>query len=128
MGDPHNRAPAAIRVLLVEDDHDTREMLGLALQMAGFTVLEAGDGASALTLLRSARVDVIVTDLTLPDFDGWQIVRAIRRESLTAYIPIIVLSGSSAEQAEAHARIAGANVFLQKPCDPHDLVTALNLF
>jgi two-component system chemotaxis response regulator CheY len=126
--DATNPPPVATRVLLVEDEADIREMLAVALQMAGFTVHEASNGTSALTCMRRERIDVIVTDLSLPDLQGMQIVRALRRESHPVYIPIIVLTGRLTEAIEDRARVAGANLFLQKPCDSDELLLAMTLF
>ncbi|MDQ3211070.1 MAG: response regulator, partial [Acidobacteriota bacterium] len=103
------------RVLLVDDDEDTRAMYGMALAMSEFDVIEARDGASALALASEALPDVIVTDLTGPGLDGFELVSWLQANPRTARIQAIVVTGWADQATRARTIEAGA-AFLPKPC------------
>jgi CheY-like chemotaxis protein len=80
-------------VLLVEDHPDVRMLIALALTTHHFDVREAGDGAEALRMLAAEpRPDLIITDLTMPVMDGWDLLTALHEDPALASIPVIVLS------------------------------------
>jgi CheY-like chemotaxis protein len=113
--------PAAPRVLLVEDDRDTREMYSEYLSHFGMTVTEAATGRGALERARRDPPDVVVTDIAMPEMDGLELSRRLRSFEPTRDVPIIAVSG----QATEHAREAGADVVLDKPCEPDRLVRVI---
>ena len=113
-----DRAP---RVLLVEDDCDTREMYSFYLSYSGLHVTEARTGRRALERAREECPDVVVTDIAMPEMDGLELSRRLRAEEPTHDVPIIAVSG----QASDRARQAGADVVLEKPCDPDRLLHAI---
>lgn len=114
---PRNR----FRVLLVDDDADTRAMYAMALELSEFEVLEAGDGAAALALASASLPDVVVTDLTGPRLDGFELVSRLRADPRTARIQAIVVTGWADQATRARTLEAGA-WFLSKPCLPDVLV------
>jgi CheY-like chemotaxis protein len=105
-------------VLLVEDDRDTREMYSEFLSYSGMRVTEASSGSRALDSARAERPDVIVTDIAMPGMDGIELSRKLRASEPTRDVPIIAVTGSLSEGA----REAGANVVLEKPCSPDELL------
>lgn len=111
-------SPRRPRVLLVEDDPDTREMYCEYLSYSGLDVREAPTGRRALESVRSVRPDVVVTDLAMPEMDGRELSRRLRLDRTTADLPIIAVSG----QLAPGERIAGADVVLEKPCEPDRLL------
>jgi CheY-like chemotaxis protein len=113
------------RVLLVEDIDDSRFMLRRLLELEGFDVVEARDGALALEALRKHTCDVILLDLRLPNIDGFQVTRALRATTQFQSIPIIVLSALDDEYTRTEARAAGCNDYLTKPIDLDKLTTLL---
>lgn len=113
-----DRAP---HVLLVEDDCDTREMYSFYLSYSGLHVTEARTGRRALESAREECPDVVVTDIAMPEMDGLELSRRLRAEGPTHDVPIIAVSG----QASDRARQAGADVVLEKPCDPDQLLHAI---
>ena len=115
---------ARIRVLIVEDDEDTRAMYAEFLTGA-FDVLQAADGAEALAQAREHHPDVIVTDMTLPRMDGFELVRRFRELAATSATPIVSLSGHSGRAHEERARKAGCDRVVQKPCLPDVLAETL---
>jgi two-component system KDP operon response regulator KdpE len=100
------------RLLLVEDDAVTRSAVAANLAAHGYTVIEAADGAGALRAWDSARPDVVILDLGLPDTDGISVVRRLRREAAT---PILILSARGREEDKIGALEAGADDYVTKP-------------
>jgi CheY-like chemotaxis protein len=107
-------------VLLVEDHEDTRQMYAEFLGMS-FEVLAAPDGERGLALLRDRRANVVITDLSLPGMNGFELVAAIRNDPSLRDLPIICLSGYGGAAHEERARAAGCDRILQKPCMPDAL-------
>lgn len=108
----------AARVLIVDDDPAMRLLCSVNLQLAGLDVLEASNGRRALARARADRPDLVVTDVAMPDLDGFQLAEALRRDRRTRRIPLIFLSGQVADQNRARARELGALAYLTKPFDP----------
>jgi two-component system KDP operon response regulator KdpE len=99
-------------ILVVEDDDETRTVLVRELGSRGYRIHEAFDGASALERWEAGRPDVILLDLGLPDMDGLEVIRRIRREAMT---PIVILSGRYAEREKVEALERGADDYVTKP-------------
>jgi CheY-like chemotaxis protein len=110
-------------ILLVEDHVDTRQMYAEFLADS-YEVLQAGDGVQALDVVRTRRPDIVITDLSLPGIDGFELVALIRKDPAVAAIPIICLSGFGGHAHERRAAEAGCNRMLQKPCMPDELARA----
>jgi DNA-binding response OmpR family regulator len=108
-------------VLLVDDDRDTRAMYAIALAACQFEVLEAGDGETALAAASEHLPDVIVTDLTGPALDGFELLEWLQATPLTANIRTIVLTGWTDTKTPARAAALDA-LFVLKPCLPGRLV------
>lgn len=100
------------KILLVEDDENIRIMVQAMLESAGYRVIEAGSGGTAVTLISSHIPDLILLDLGLPDMDGIDLLTQIRQKSL---IPVIVLSARSDEAEKVKAFDLGANDYITKP-------------
>jgi CheY-like chemotaxis protein len=110
-------------VLLVEDHVDTRQMYAEFLGDS-FNVVQAGDGIQGLELVRTLHPDIVITDLSLPGMDGFELIAQVRRDPAMAAVPIICLSGYGGHAHERRATAAGCNRVLQKPCMPDDLARA----
>ncbi len=100
------------RVLLVEDDARIRRVLQIALRDEGYQVLEAPDGGTALRTLQEQRVDVVVLDLMLPDMDGFEVCRRVRR---TSDVPVIMASAKGDSHDIVAGLEAGADDYVVKP-------------
>lgn len=109
-------------VLVVDDEPQLRRALAMNLTARGYEVHTAGDGTSALTLAASQPFDIIVLDLGLPDLDGLDVIRAIRKESGT---PIVVLSARQGSPDKVQALDLGANDYVTKPFDMNELLARL---
>ena len=105
-------------VLLADDEKPIRDLLRAQLTPRGYSICEAGTGAEALATASTARPDVILLDLGLPDIDGIEVIRRLRSWTDT---PIVVLSVRAAESDKIEALDAGADDYLTKPCHPADL-------
>ena len=112
-------------VLLVEDDRDSREMYTLGLDMFGLRTIIAGTAAEAMRVCTHERPDMIVTDLTLPDMDGIALCTALGQRPETAGVPVIALTGRSADGDIEQAMAAGARRVLVKPCPPDALADVI---
>jgi CheY-like chemotaxis protein len=109
-------------VLIVDDHEDTRELYALALGAEmGVNVVTAEDGVRALAMLHEHRPAVVVVDLGMPIMDGYELVRRMRQDPVTARTQTIALSGFTGTQDRAKARSAGFDHFLGKPCLPQEL-------
>jgi DNA-binding NtrC family response regulator len=107
-------------ILLVEDKDSLREMLRLALEAQGHAVIEARDQPEAVEALRSSRPGVVLSDLRLPEGDGFGVLRAAKE--LDAELPVIVMTAYSSIQDAVKAIKDGALDFLAKPVDPDHLL------
>ena len=114
-----------LRVLVVEDSVDNLALMRLQLEDLGFLVCTARTGRAALEAARTQLPDVVISDLHMPEMDGWELLRLIREIPSLAAIPAIAVSGSSfgVEIEQAHA--AGYAVHLTKPVDPENLASAI---
>jgi CheY-like chemotaxis protein len=116
-----------LRVLVVEDDSETLEMLKFILEQCQAEVTAALSVNEALQILEHSGFDVLVSDLAMPDRDGYDLIREIRKRAPDrgGNIPAIALSAYTRPQDRAQALAAGFQLHLSKPIDPSDLVAAL---
>ncbi len=110
--DEPNRPP---QILVVDDDQDTIAILARHLEREGFVPIEANSGAQCLKMVHENEVDVILLDLMMPEMDGFQVVKALRDDPLTAEIPIIMITARDDLDARAEGMRLGVSDFLAKP-------------
>jgi len=106
------RAP---QIMVVDDDQDTVAILARHLQREGFVPIEAHSGPQCLKLVHENEVDVILLDLMMPGMDGFQVVKELRKDPLTADIPIIMITARDDLDARAEGMRLGVSDFLAKP-------------
>ena len=109
-------------VLVVDDDRDIVRLVRAYLEKAGFTVLTAYDGQTALQILRHDRPALVVLDLMLPDQDGWDITRQVRADSVLADTPIIMLTARIDDTDKIIGLELGADDYVTKPFNPREVV------
>ena len=102
-------------ILLIEDDPSFAAALSMILKRGGFEVCVAADGAQGLSLAEVGNFDVIISDVDLPNLDGFEICRKLKGHSKLRTTPIILMSGRLAEDNEPRALEMGAAAFLSKP-------------
>jgi CheY-like chemotaxis protein len=112
-------------ILVVEDYDDVRRMLKVLLESEKFRVLEAATGSEALDVIKHQRPDIILMDLALPGFDGFETIRRIRAIDGFQNTPIIVLTAYTGPSTYENAVRAGSNYFMAKPIDFDELAALL---
>lgn len=110
------------RILVVDDDHDIVRLVKAYLENAGYSVLSAYDGESALHILRREQPDLMVLDLMLPDHDGWDLTRLIRADQNLAETPIIMLTARVEDSDKIVGLEIGADDYITKPFNPREVV------
>lgn len=110
------------KILIVEDEKDIVKMLDYNLKKDGFRTLSCYDGEDALDLAGRERPDLIVLDLMLPGIDGLEVCKALKKESKTSSIPIIMLTAKAQEADKVVGLELGADDYLTKPFSPRELV------
>ncbi len=113
-------------ILVVDDSASFRTVVKLALQKAGYTVVEAGDGKDALSKLTGAKVNLIVCDVNMPNMDGLAFLKEVKTMAAYKFTPVIMLTTESQESKKAEGRAAGAKAWITKPFQPSQLVDAVN--
>src|SRR5690606_72859 len=118
-----------VRVLIVEDEPDTREFVRRLLESHGADVSEASAAEEALALYDRAQPDVLISDVGLPEIDGYELLRLIRdREDGNGFIPAIALTAYAGSQDRMRALRAGYQAHLAKPVEPNELVATVATF
>ena len=116
-----------IRVLILEDEEDTRDLLGIVLESHGATPILTGNVSQALQSMQTQPIDVVVADIGMPDYNGYAFIAALRKEERAEirYTPVIVLTAYSTPADRDTALISGFNEYLAKPFDPGVLTSTI---
>jgi len=116
------------RILVVEDTEDNRRILRDVLTRAGFELIEAIDGESGVTMATTHRPDLILMDIQLPVFDGYEATRRIRANPDTREIPIIAVTSYALSGDESKALAAGCDGYVAKPFSPRKILAMVQEF
>lgn len=114
------------KVLAIDDSRTMRGMLQHTLSSAGFEVELAEDGIDGLDKLEGAKPDIVITDINMPNLDGFGVIEAVRETHQKSALPILVLTTESGESLKQRARNAGATGWIVKPFDPEKLIATIN--
>jgi len=116
-------------VLVVDDDRDTRDLLQIALEQRGFSVILTSSGKRALTLARQEHPHLILLDLKLPGMDGYEVLRRLKSLPETAEIPVVVITGSLTDEELKQQKLLslGAARFMTKPFAVDELVNEIGV-
>jgi DNA-binding response OmpR family regulator len=109
-------------ILVVEDDPDIAELIGHYLEKAGHQVTRVGTGADVMPHLRAKGADLVILDLMLPGMDGLLVCQAMRRDTTTAEVPVIMLTARGEEADRIAGLELGADDYVTKPFSPKELV------
>ena len=112
-------------ILVVDDEAPIRDMLRLALEMADYNVLEAGDAQEAHSIIIDSRPDMILLDWMLPGTSGIELARRLKRDELTEHVPIIMLTAKGEEDNKVQGLELGADDYITKPFSPRELIARL---
>jgi two-component system chemotaxis response regulator CheY len=105
-----------------------RQLVTFALQDAGYDVVAAIDGKDALTKMGSAKVDMVVTDLNMPNMDGIELIRQLRSNPASKFTPVVMLTTESQDSKKQEGRAAGASGWIVKPFNPEKLIAVIKKF
>ena len=111
----------AERILIVDDDADTLRLVGLMLQRQGYQIIAASNGSQGLTKAFEERPDLILLDVMMPDMDGYEVTRRLRKNPATASIPILMFTAKTQLDDKVAGFEVGADDYLTKPTHPTEL-------
>ena len=108
--------------MTVDDSASMRQMIGFTLEKEGYEIVSAVDGVDALNKLDSATVQMVITDLNMPNMDGIELIKSVREISQYRFIPIIMLTTESENSKKQEGKSAGATGWIVKPFKPDQLI------
>lgn len=112
-------------IMTVDDSTSIRQMVTFTLKEAGYDVIEAVDGIDALQKLETAKVNLILTDLNMPNLDGIGLIKKVRMMPNYKFTPIIFLTTESQEAKKNEAKASGATGWIVKPFKPEQLISVI---
>jgi len=118
--------PDKVHLMIVEDDPDTLEMLRANLEARGFRVTACESAAETLAVAPEVRVDLIISDIGMPEMDGFHLIERLREVPGYQEVPAIALSGYASQKDAKAALAAGFNAHVSKPVDPAELIVMVN--
>ena len=111
-----------MKILVVDDDPDLRDLIGYTLRRDGYFVIESEDGRAALLMAEVERPDLVLLDVNLPKLDGFEVCRRLRASPATSSIPIVMLTVRGTEEDQVRGLDLGADDYLAKPFSPRTLL------
>ena len=123
-----NEEKMAKTILIVDDSASMRQLVTFALKDAGYDVIAAVDGKDALGKLNGTKVDMVVTDLNMPNMDGITLIKQLRSSPASKFTPVIMLTTESQESRKQEGKTAGASGWLVKPFTPDKLIEVIKKF
>jgi two-component system chemotaxis response regulator CheY len=117
----------AVTILVVDDSSSMRAVIRIALSRAGYEILEADDGATAVQMLDGRRIDLIVSDVNMPIMDGLTLIGQLRHNKTHRFTPVIMITTESSAEIRMQGKSLGVNVWIIKPFKPDQLLSAITL-
>jgi two-component system chemotaxis response regulator CheY len=114
------------KILVIDDSESIRELVSMVLENGGYAVDRGSDGLSALKLLDGRKVDLIITDLNMPNVDGISLIREVRKMNQYTTTPILILTTESQTALKEEAKAAGATGWVIKPFAGEKLLAVIN--
>ncbi|AWT08864.1 two-component system response regulator [Stutzerimonas frequens] len=112
-------------ILIVDDSQSMRQLVKMTLTGAGHQVIEAVDGRDALTKLTGQKINLIISDVNMPNLDGIGLVKAVKASPAYRFTPICMLTTESEQGKKAEGQAAGAKAWIVKPFQPQQLLSAV---
>lgn len=116
------------KILIIDDEVDLVETIRFPLELEGYQIIVAYNGEEGLQLARKEKPDLIILDLMLPKIDGYKICRFLKFDEKYKHIPIIMLTARSQEKDRLLGKETGADEYITKPFDLHDLVAKIKKY
>lgn len=114
-------------IMVVDDSASVRQVVGIALRGAGYDVVEAADGKDALAKLNGNKVNLIISDVNMPNMDGISFVKEVKKMDAYKFTPIIMLTTEGAEEKKKEGQQAGAKAWVVKPFKPEQMLKAVSM-
>ena len=115
------------RVMTVDDSATVRQVLRMTLEKEGYEVIEADGALQALELYPEDHIDMLITDLNMPDMDGIELIKAVRQKPGVRFMPIIMLTSESQPEKKQQGKNAGASGWITKPFRPDQLLAVVRM-
>ena len=112
-------------IMTADDSASIRQMVSFTLKDAGYEVVEAVDGKDALNKLDGSKVNMLITDLNMPNMNGIELIKHVRGKSAFKFIPIIMLTTESQTEKKERGKAAGATGWIVKPFKPEQLIAVV---
>jgi two-component system, chemotaxis family, chemotaxis protein CheY len=112
-------------IMTVDDSVSIRQMVSFTLKGGGYEVVEASDGKDALMKLGRFPVNMVITDLNMPNLDGIGLIREVRRDPAYKFVPIVMLTTESQDSKKQEGKSAGATGWIVKPFKPEQLLAVV---
>lgn len=113
------------KILAVDDSASMRQMVSFTLKGAGHDVLEASDGVEALNLAQQGSVDLVISDVNMPNMDGITLIAELRKLADYKFTPILMLTTESSGDKKTEGKVAGATGWIVKPFNPDQLISTI---
>lgn len=114
--------------LVVDDSASMRQLVSFTIKEAGFDVITAEHGKDALAKSAGAKIDMVITDLNMPEMDGIALIKALRAQPATKFLPVVMLTTESQESKKQEGKQAGASGWIVKPFSPEQLLDVIKKF
>lgn len=114
------------KALIVDDSRTMRALITMTLKNQGFEIIEAEHGKQALDALNNINVNIIITDLNMPEMNGIELIKALRQNSLYQGLPILIVTTESSKEKKQEGKDAGATGWIVKPFDSLKLIEVVN--
>lgn len=112
-------------VLIVDDSATMRQLISMTLKNAGYKVIEANDGVDALTKLNGTKINLMISDVNMPNMDGISLIKKVKELASYRFMPIIMLTTEAGDSKKAEGKAAGAKAWIVKPFQPDVLLSAV---
>lgn len=116
----------AKKILIVDDSESVRMIARIALREQGYDVVEANNGVEALKQLDAERVNLVISDVNMPEMDGITLLKQIKASARHKFMPIIMLTTEAGQDKKDEGRAAGAKAWITKPFQPDVLIAAVS--
>ena len=115
----------AASILAVDDSTSMRQMVSFTLKGAGYDVVEAGDGVEALNIAKRKSVNLVITDVNMPNMDGISLIKELRSLPSYKFTPLLMLTTESSTEKKQQGKAAGATGWIVKPFNPEQLLSTV---
>ena len=112
-------------ILVVDDSASVRQVVGMTLRGAGYTVVEAGDGQEALNKLDGQKINLVISDVNMPNMDGISFLKEMKKNPNYKFTPVIMLTTEGSEDKKNAGQAAGAKAWVVKPFKPEQMLQAV---